>query len=136
MIGRVNLLNLPRRLSSRVWLLGLPSALTAFERRQHIPKLPIGAFRYVGIPLIVVGFGLGFWSWRNPNRTVQIGGPVQRLANEPSTVDGLLIIAGSGFLLRSPVLLIYTVAVGAAAITNTIEIDDPSPDDFFGPLAG
>ena len=45
----------PRRLASRVWLLTLPSGLISFERRQSIPKLPIGRGRFVGLLLIAAG---------------------------------------------------------------------------------
>jgi hypothetical protein len=125
-------LNFPRRLSSRLWLLALPSALTSFERRQNIPKLPIGAFRYGGVPLIIAGLAIGLWSWRNPGTTIQVGGPAQRLANQPATIAGLLIIAGAGVLLRSPVLLLYSLGITAAAATDKIDVDEPSPDDFLG----
>ncbi len=37
---------LPRRLSSRVWLISLPSALVSFEKQQKMPKLPIGRARF------------------------------------------------------------------------------------------
>jgi hypothetical protein len=33
-------LGFPRRLSSRLWLITLPSALVSFERRTDVPKLP------------------------------------------------------------------------------------------------
>ena len=126
-------LNLPRRLSSRLWLLTLPSALISFERRQNVPKLPIGALRYGGVPVILAGLALGFWSWRNPHATLQLGGgPTERLAGRPATLAGLLAIAGAGLLLRSPVLVLYALGLGAAATTETLEVDEPRPADFLG----
>lgn len=125
-------LNLPRRLSPRLWLLTLPSALVSFERRQNVPRLPIGALRFAGIPLMAAGIALGFWSWRNPRSTIQIPGPAQPLADQPATIAGLLVIAGAGLLLRSPVLLLYSLGLATAATTETIAVDEPRPADLLG----
>ncbi len=125
-------LNLPRRLSSRLWLLTVPSALVSFERRQNVPKLPIGALRFAGVPLIAAGFVLGFWSWRNPRATLQVPGPTQRLADQPATIAGLLVIAGAGLLLRSPVLVLYSLGLSFAATTEAIAVDEPRPADLLG----
>ena len=125
-------LNLPRRLSSRLWLLTLPSALVSFERRQNVPKLPIGTLRFIGIPLIGAGIAVGFWSWRNPRSTIQLTGPAQPLAEQPATIAGLLVIAGAGLLLRSPVLLLYSLGLSVAATTETIAVDEPRPTDLLG----
>ena len=125
-------LNLPRRLSSRLWLLTLPSALVSFERRQNVPKLPIGTLRFIGIPLIGAGIAVGFWSWRNPRSTIQLPGPAQPLAEQPATIAGLLVIAGAGLLLRSPVLLLYSLGLSVAASTETIAVDEPRPTDLLG----
>jgi len=126
-------LNLPRHLSSRLWLLTLPSALISFERRQNVPKLPIGALRYSGVPFILAGVALSFWSWRNPHATLQLGGgPTERLSSQPATLAGLLVIAGAGLLLRSPVLVLYALGLATAATTDTIEVAAPRPADFLG----
>ena len=125
-------LNLPRHLSSRLWLLTLPSALISFERRQNVPKLPIGALRYSGIPVIAAGLALGFWSWRNPHCGIAVRGPAERLSSQPATLSGLLVIAGAGLLLRSPVLVLYSLGLAAAATTDTLEVDEPRPADFLG----
>jgi hypothetical protein len=124
-------LNLPRHLSSRVWLLTLPAALVSFERRQGVPKLPIGTFRLGGIPVIAAGVALAIWSWRNPQFTIAAAGPAQRLARQPATLAGLIVIGGAGVLLRSPVLVIYALGLATAATTDTIEVDEPRPDDFL-----
>jgi hypothetical protein len=128
-------LNLPRRLSPRLWLVTLPSALISFERQQRVPKLPIGTLRLAGVPLIAAGLALGFWSWRNPRATIQAPGPAQHLAGQPATVAGLLVIAGAGLLLRSPVLVLYSLGLSVAATTQTIAIDEPRPADLLGDLA-
>lgn len=125
-------LNLPHHLSSRVWLLSLPAALMSFERRQNVPKLPIGALRFSGIPVIAAGLALGFWSWRNPHASIAARGPAERLASQPATLAGLLVIAGAGLLLRSPVLVLYALGLAAAATTDTLEVDEPRPGDFLG----
>jgi hypothetical protein len=127
-------LNLPRHLSSRLWLLTLPSALISFERRQNVPKLPIGALRYGGVPVILAGLALGFWSWRNPHAGIALPrkGPAERLASQPATLAGLLVIAGAGLLLRSPVLVLYSLGLATAATTDTLEVAEPRPADFLG----
>ena len=125
-------LNLPRHLSSRLWLLTLPSALISFERRQNGPKLPIGVLRFGGIPLIAAGLALGVWSWRNPHASMQLSGPAERLSSQPATLAGLLVIAGAGLLLRSPVLVLYSLGLAAAASTEAINVDEPHPGDFLG----
>jgi hypothetical protein len=125
-------LNLPRHLSSRLWLLTLPSALISFERRQNVPKLPIGALRYSGVPVILAGLALGFWSWRNPHSSIQLSGPAERLSSQPTTLAGLLVIAGAGLLLRSPVLVLYSLGIAAATTTDTLEVEEPRPADFLG----
>lgn len=125
-------LHLPRRLSSRLWLLTLPSALVSFERRQDFPKLPIGPLRFGGIPLIAAGLALGYWAWRNPKASLGYQGPASRLASQPSTLAGLLAIAGAGVLLRSTVLTLYALALAVAATTETLEVDEPRPADLLG----
>ena len=51
---------LPRRLSARLWLLTLPSGLLSFERRQRIPRMPIGRGRFLGLGLVAAGGALLF----------------------------------------------------------------------------
>jgi hypothetical protein len=125
-------LHLPRRLSSQLWLLTLPSALISFERRQAIPRLPVGAFRFAGVPLIALGVALGVWAWRNPQASIGYQGPAARLSRQPATVAGLLVVGGAGLLLRSAVLTVYALGLAVAATTETIEIDEPRPADLLG----
>lgn len=124
--------HLPRRLSSQLWLLTLPSALISFERRQAIPRLPVGAFRYAGVPLIALGVALGVWAWRNPKASIGYQGPAARLSRQPATVAGLLVVGGAGLLLRSAVLTLYALGLTVAATTEAIEIDEPRPADLLG----
>ena len=125
-------LHLPRRLSSRLWLLTLPSALVTFERRQDVPKLPVGALRFGGVPVIAAGLALAVWAWRNPKATLRYRGPAARLSEHPGTVAGLLVVGGTGLLLRSSVLMLYALAIAVAATTEAIDIDEPRPSDFLG----
>lgn len=122
---------IPRRLPSQVWLLTLPSALISFERRQAIRQLPIGAFRYAGVPLIALGVALGVWAWRNPKATKGYQGAAERLVRRPSTLAGLLVIGGAGLLSRSAILTLYTLGIAVAASTETIEIEDPRPAELL-----
>lgn len=126
-------LHLPRRLSSRLWLLTLPSALVSFERRQGVPRLPLGGFRFAGVPLIAAGLALGFWAWRNPKAALPPkAGPAARLSEQPATVAGVLVVGGAGLLLRSAVLTVYALGIAVAAGTEAVEIDEPRPADFLG----
>ena len=125
-------LHVPRRLSSRLWLLTLPSALISFERRQDVPRLPVGAFRFAGVPLIALGLALGVWAWRNPEASIRYQGPAARLTQQPATIGGLLVVGGAGLLLRSTVLTLYALGIAVAATTEAIEVDEPRPADLMG----
>jgi hypothetical protein len=125
-------LHMPKHLSSRVWLLSIPSALITFERQQAMPKLPIGALRFAGLPLIAAGLGLAVWAWRNETASIRYDGPGARLTTQPATLAGLLVVAGAGLLLRSTALTLYALAVAAAAATENIDIDEPRPGNLLG----
>lgn len=127
----VDRLPIPKRLSARVWLVSLPSALVSFERRQHLPKLP-GGLRFLGIPLIAFGVALAVWSWRNPDARIAYNGPASELSRRPATTGGILALAGVAFLMRSLVLAVYTAAVAFAATNERVAIEDPKPDWFLG----
>jgi hypothetical protein len=124
-------LPIPRKLSARVWLLSLPSAVVSFERRQKLPKLPSGT-RFLGFPLIAFGVALALWAWRNPEASVAYNGPGAQLSRKPATAGGLLALGGVAFLMRSLALAAYSAAIAAAATSERIEIDDPKPDWFLG----
>jgi hypothetical protein len=125
-------LPVPRHLSSRVWLLTIPSAIISFERQQAMPQLPIGPFRFAGLPLLVGGLALAVWSWRNPDARIQLAGPAERLTTQPATIAGLLVIAGAGLLLRSTALTLYALALAAAAAAEVVDIDEPRPGNLLG----
>lgn len=121
----------PRRLSPRVWLVSLPSALLSFERRQRLPRLPIGRWRYLGLPLISAGLGLSLWSWRRPRAPNVSSGPLRRLSQRPGTTAGLLLLLGLALLLRSLVLTLYSLALALAAGSNVVTVEEPSPDTIL-----
>ena len=91
---------LPRRLSPRVWLVSLPSALVSFERRQGLPRLPIGRWRLLGVPLIGAGLGLWACAWRCPKAPLLLHRST-RWARGPNIMAGLLVLTGVAILLRS-----------------------------------
>src|SRR3990172_9341179 len=105
---------LPRRLSPRLWLISLPSTLVAFERRQRLPKLPIGRWRFLGIPLIAAGLGLWAWAWRRPEASPGLY-RYTRWTRGPSITAGLLVLTGVAILVRSLLLVIYSLALALAA---------------------
>lgn len=125
-------ISIPRRLSSKVWLVSLPSALVSFEKQQKMPRLPIGQARFLGLPLVGLGVALAVWAWRRPGATVAYNGPFSHLARRPATAGGLLVLAGTSLFMRSLVLVAY--ALGLAVITQTgqMEIEDPELDGFLG----
>ncbi len=129
----VQRLPLPRRLSTRVWFLSLPSALVSFERRQRLPRLPIGRWRYLGLPVIGAGVGLALWSWRQPAagsaRVIAPSRPgLARLQQRPATAAGLLVLAGLALLLRSLLLVLYSLALAFAAGSDVLAVEEPRPD--------
>lgn len=128
-------LPIPRRLPPRLWLLSLPSALLSFERRQRLPRLPAGRWRLLGLPLIGAGIGLWAWAWRQPRPFAPLEAR-PRWRNRPSTVGGLLLLAGSALLLRSLLLALYTLGLTLAVCTNVIAVEEPRPGGRLGGLPG
>ena len=124
--------SIPRRLSARVWLITLPSALISFERRSNVPKLPVGSLRYAGVPLIAGGIALAIWGSRRPESTIELRGPASRLPHSPATIGGLLVLAGASLLLRSTVLAAYALGLTVAAGTNVMTIEQPEPSLLLG----
>ena len=125
-------LPIPRHLSSRVWLITLPSALVSFERRQNVPKLPIGQLRYLGLPLVAGGVALAAWAWQRPDAGIAYNGPLDHLARRPATAGGILVLAGASLLMRSVVLAAYAAGLVVATGNQTIAIDDPDLEGFIG----
>lgn len=121
---------IPKRLSSRVWLLTFPSALLSFERRQKIPPLPIGPARFLGIPLIALGVALSIWATRKPEVSLHYPHALSRLPSRPATLGGLLALTGAAIFLRSLVLSLYSLALALAAGSEVITIEEPNPVSF------
>jgi len=123
---------IPRRLSSRLWLISLPSALVSFERRQGVPRMPIGNLRYLGLPMIAAGVGLVLWGKRSPGASISHMGPLDHLARRPATLGGVLALGGAAVLLRSTVLACYSVGIAFAASGSAISIEEPDLPGFLG----
>ena len=123
---------IPKRLSARVWLVSLPSALVSFERRQKVPPLPLGVLRFLGLPLVIAGVALTIWSWRRPNASIPYDGPLSELTRKPATAGGILALGGIAFLMRSAALALYSAAIAFAATTEKIAVDEPKPEWFVG----
>ena len=126
-------LPIPKKLSSRVWLLTLPSALVSFERRQGVPRLPINRARFLGLPLIAGGVALGILGSRGEDGAqFPSGNPLSRLSAKPATLGGVLVLGGLSLLMRSSVLALYAFGVAVAASSNAITVEEPSPADLLG----
>ncbi len=125
----LNRLPLPRRLSPRLWLVSLPSAIVTFERRQGLPRLPIGRWRLLGLPLIGAGAALSLWAWRRQGASLPAGG---RLARRPGTVAGLMLLSGVALLLRSLLLAAYSLALALAAGSDVVAVEEPRPEALLG----
>jgi len=119
----------PKRLSSRLWLITLPSALISFERHSDPPKLPIGRARYFGFLLIAAGVGLTFREASQDDRTPDA---TSLIAASPATVGGLLALTGVALLLRSLLLALYSVSLTVAAGTGRIAGAAPAVGTLFG----
>ncbi len=125
-------LPLPHRLSPRVWLVTLPSALMSFERRRGLPKLPIGRGRFLGLPLIAAGVGLWACVWRRPSLPA-IAYRFTRWTRDPipGVTAGLMVLGGFAILIRSPFLALYSLALAVASRSHAVEVEDPHPDDLL-----
>ena len=123
-------LPIPKRLSARLWLITLPSAVVSFERRSSLPKLPIGRGRLLGIPLIAGGAALVVWSSRRSGRPAP--GALSRLGRSPATAGGLIALGGVAVLLRSLALCLYSLGLALASNTNAIAVDEPGPGTLLG----
>jgi hypothetical protein len=124
-------LGLPRRLSSRLWLITLPSAVVSFERRSDVPKLPSSGKALGGL-LMVGAAAAGFFASRQPDTTLAYEGPLAPVVKHPATLAGLMGLAGVAFLLRSTSLLLYSAGLAAAGGTGQVALDEPSPGTLLG----
>ncbi len=117
----------PRRLAARVWLLTLPSALLSFERRQRIPRLPVGRGRFLGLGLIAAGVAV-LLRGRGAGALPGEGAPgLARLRDRPAGVGGLIALGGVGLLVRSLVLIAYAVGLAFAFAREVVDLEEPHP---------
>jgi hypothetical protein len=115
----------PRRLAARVWLLTLPSALLSFERRQRLPRLPVGRGRLLGVLLIAVGLAAVLRSGPDAARPGAPARGLARLRYRPAVGGGLLLLSGVALLLRSLILVAYTLGLSFAFARELLELEEP-----------
>ena len=114
---------IPKRLAARVWLLTLPSAVLSFERRQRIPRLPVGRGRLIGLPLAAAGVAVVLRA-RRPAPAACAAGGLCRLRYRPAVGGGLLALGGVGLLMRSLMLIAYVLGLAAAFSRELVELED------------
>ena len=117
-------LPIPKRLAARVWLITLPSAVLSFERRQRIPRLPVGRGRLIGLPLVAAGLAVVLRA-RRPAPAACAAAGLCRLRDRPAVGGGLLALGGVGLLMRSLMLIAYAVGLAAAFSRELVELEDP-----------
>jgi hypothetical protein len=123
---------MPKKLSSRLWLITLPSAIISFERRSDVPKLPQNGSRALGALLLLGAAGLAVFSIRRPETTIAYDGPLAPVVQRPARLAGLVGLAGVAFVTRSTVLLLYALGLAAAAGTGQMAIEEPSSKNLLG----
>jgi len=116
-------LPIPKRLAARVWLLTLPSAVLSFERRQRIPRLPVGRGRLIGLPLAAAGLAVVLRA-RRPAPAACAAGGLCRLRYRPAVGGGLLALGGVGLLMRSMMLIAYVLGLAAAFSRELVDLED------------
>ncbi len=116
---------LPRRLAARLWLLTVPSALLSFERRQRLPKLPIGRGRLVGLLLLAAGVALALRGRQAEEAPSERTGVPARFLERPAVAGGLLALTGVGLLTRSLVLIAYAFGLAFALSRDAVELEEP-----------
>ena len=116
-------LPIPKRLAARVWLLTLPSAVLSFERRQRIPRLPVGRGRLIGLPLAAAGLAVVLRA-RRPAPAACAAAGLCRLRDRPAVGGGLLALGGVGLLMRSMMLIAYVLGLAAAFSRELVDLED------------
>ena len=124
--------NLPRRLSSRLWLITIPSAVVAFERRSSVPKLPAGPSRILGALFLAAGVGIGIMTTQRPETTIAYEGPLAPVARKPAVLAGLVGMLGVAFLMRSTLLMVYSAAIAIGGGTDRVTLEEPSSKTLLG----
>ena len=118
-------LPVPKRLAARVWLFTLPSALVSFERRQRIPRMPIGRGRILGLALIAGGGALLLRSQGVAAEPAAASDGVSRFRQRPAVGAALLALTGLGVLLRSLTLTAYALGLAFAFARHTVDLEEP-----------
>ncbi len=116
---------LPRRLAARLWLLTVPSALLSFERRQRLPKLPLGRGRLVGLLLFAAGVAMALRGRQPVAPSSERTGVLARFLERPAVSGGLLALTGIGLLMRSLVLIAYAFGLAFAFSRDAVELEEP-----------
>ena len=127
-----NRLGFPRRLSARLWLISLPSAIVSFERRSDVPKLPSGGSKGLGVLMLLGAAAAGLMSMRQPDTTLAYSGPLAPVVQKPGTLAGIAGLGGLAFMLRSTSLLLYVVSLTALSGTGRVDLEEPTPGKFLG----
>ncbi len=122
----------PRSLSPKLWLITIPSAIVSFERRSDVPKLPAAGSRGIGALLLLGAAGLGLMSARSPETSLAYDGPLAPAVRRPARLAGLLGLAGTAFLLRSTVLLLYSAGLAVAGGTGRVDLEEPTAKTLLG----
>ena len=118
-------LPIPRRLAARVWLFTVPSAVVSFERRQRVPRMPIGRGRLLGLVLIAGGAALHLRS-RGPEGQPGAGSRgLSRFRERPAVGGALLALTGVGVLLRSLMLTAYALGLAFAFARDAVDLEEP-----------
>jgi len=118
-------LPVPRRLATRVWLFTLPSALVSFERRQRIPRMPIGRGRFLGLALIAGGAAVLLRSRGAGGQPGAGSRGLSRFRERPTVGAALLVLSGLGLLLRSLMLTAYALGLALAFARDTVDLEEP-----------
>lgn len=118
-------LPVPRRLAARVWLFTVPSAVVSFERRQRIPRMPIGRGRLLGLVLIAGGAALLLRSQAAEGQPGAGSRGLSRFRQRPAVGGALLVLTGLGVLLRSLMLTAYALGLAFAFARDTVDLEEP-----------
>jgi protein-S-isoprenylcysteine O-methyltransferase Ste14 len=123
---------LPKHLSPRLWLITIPSAVVTFDRRSGVPQLPAAPSRIVGALFLAGGVALAVISQQKPEATIAYEGPLAPVARRPAILAGLAALIGVAFLLRSTLLVLYTIALAIAGGTERTTLEEPNAKNILG----
>jgi hypothetical protein len=124
--------NLPRHLSSRLWLITIPSGVVTFEKRSNVPPLPALPSRILGAAFLLGGVVAGIVAAQRPGATIAYDGPLAPVARKPALLAGLASLLGVAFLLRSTLLAVYTVAIAIGGASERLTLEEPSSHTLLG----